>query len=314
MIQQHIQNADISEQEIDLFEFFSLVWKSRLFIISVTFVFSLFSIAYVMYLPNVYKAEVLLAPADQNSGSLPGQLGSLAALAGVNVGGKSGVDKTTLALEILKSHMFLNKFIAKHVFLPDIMASKSWDMAEDKIFYDDEIYNVETKEWVREVELPKTKVPSQQESIIAFLKSLKIDQDESSGMINISITHYSPKIAQSYLVNLVFELNEEMRGRDKIEAENSIKYLNEQIATVNYSEVKLALYSLIEEQTKALMLANVRSEYAFKVIDAPLIPEEKASPARALICIIITLIGLFISVVLVVIRFSVSNSKKNILK
>lgn len=314
MSQQHMQNAGISEQEIDLFEFFSLVWKGRLFIISVTFVFSLFALAYVMYLPNVYKAEVLLAPADQNSSSLPGQLGSLAALAGVSVGGTAGVDKTALALEIMKSHVFLNRFINKHVFLPDIMASKSWDIEKNEILYDDEIYNVETKEWVREAKPPKTKMPSQQESAVAFLKSMKIVQDKSNGMLTISITHYSPRIAQSYLINLISELNEEMRNRDKIEAESSIRYLNEQIGKTNYSEVKLALYSLIEEQTKTLMLANVRNEYAFKVIDGPLIPEEKASPARAVICVIITLLGFFLSVVFVVIKFSLSNSKKNIRK
>ena len=47
----------------------------------------------------------------------------------------------------------------------------------------------------------------------------------------------------------------------------------------------------IEEQTKTIMLANVRPEYLFTVIDPPIIPERKTGPIRSQISIIGTILG-----------------------
>ena len=62
-------------------------------------------------------------------------------------------------------------------------------------------------------------------------------------------------------------------------------------------------YQLIEEQTKTLMLAEVKDEYAFKVIDPPVVPEEKVGPKRALICILSILLGGMLGVAIVLIRY-----------
>ena len=43
-----------------------------------------------------------------------------------------------------------------------------------------------------------------------------------------------------------------------------------------------SLYSLIENETKTLMLANARAEYAFTVIDPAVPPERKISPHRSI--------------------------------
>ena len=48
--------------------------------------------------------------------------------------------------------------------------------------------------------------------------------------------------------------------RDIEEAEKSIAYLQQQISQTNIADLRTALYSLVEEQTKTLMLANVRDE------------------------------------------------------
>jgi uncharacterized protein involved in exopolysaccharide biosynthesis len=52
-----------------------------------------------------------------------------------------------------------------------------------------------------------------------------------------------------------------------------------------------------------VMLAEVRPEYVFKTIDPAVIPEEKSKPGRALICVLGTLIGGALGVLLVLIRY-----------
>ena len=52
------------------------------------------------------------------------------------------------------------------------------------------------------------------------------------------------------------------------------------------------IYNLIEEQTKNIMLANVREEYAFKIVDPAIVPEIRVRPARRKIAIMGLLVGL----------------------
>jgi len=61
-------------------------------------------------------------------------------------------------------------------------------------------------------------------------------------------------------------------------------------------------YQLIEEQTKTIMLVNVRAEYVFNTIDPAVVADEKHSPRRSLIVILVTLLGGIIGVVSILIR------------
>ena len=61
-------------------------------------------------------------------------------------------------------------------------------------------------------------------------------------------------------------------------------------------------FELIQSQTETVMLAEVRPEYVFKTIDPAVVPEEKSKPSRALICVLGTLLGGILGVVIVLIR------------
>lgn len=291
----------VADDEIDLRELFAAIWQGKWIIIAVTAVFAVASVFYALSLPNIYKSEALLAPAgEQKSGALSGQLGGLAALAGVSLGGGAGIDKTALAIEVVKSREFLGRFIKQRIKLQDLMAAKSWDLASNTINYDTDIFDPNELRWLRGVKPPRQAEPSLQEAYKEFSEILTVSQDKTTFMLKISIEHVSPYIAQSWLKMLVADLNLEMRNRDIEEAERSIAYLQQQISQTNIADLKVALFSLIEEQTKTLMLANVRDEYVFKTIDPAIIPEIKAKPARALIVVLAVILGGILSSLIVI--------------
>lgn len=130
-----------------------------------------------------------------------------------------------------------------------------------------------------------------------------MSQDKSSGIVKVGVEHFSPKLAKDWADKIVRTINEEMRSRELIEAERSISYLNAQISKTNLADVRTMLFSLIEEQTKTLMLANVRSEYVFQTIDPAVIAETKSKPSRALIVILISFLGAMLSSFIVLTRF-----------
>lgn len=309
--QQHIPEDD----EIDLVELWHAIWKGKLLIVAISALFAISSVIYAINQPNIYRATTLLAPASEQGGArglskMAGQFGGLASLAGINLGG-GGTDKTGLALEILKSRLFLENFIAKHQLLVPLMAANNWDANSNTLTIDDQIYNSEANIWLREVKPPKKSEPSPWEAFNAFKQSLSISTDKESGMITLAIEHYSPEVATQWLLWLVDDINSTIRQQDKVEAQNSIDYLSKKLQETQLADMQTVFYQLIEEQTKTIMLAEVSKEYVLKTIDPANAPEEKAKPKRALIVVLGTVLGGILSVLIVLIRYFSNKSSQN---
>ncbi|GGZ00531.1 Wzz/FepE/Etk N-terminal domain-containing protein [Shewanella fodinae] len=304
--QQHFAAND----EIDLRELFSVIWAGKKLIIAITLLFAIGAVALALWMPNIYKSEVLLAPADEAQGSgglaaLANQFGGLASLAGINLGKRGGTDKTELAIEVMESRKFTSDFIEKHQILPDLMAVDKWDFKTNKISYNPKVYDEASKKWVRKVKPPKQIKPSMQEAYKRFSKIFSVTKDKETGFVKVSIEHKSPYIAKQWVDWLVTDINQVMKQRDVTEAKRSTEYLEKQIEQTNVADIKSVLYKLVEEQAKTIMFAEVRDEYIFKTIDPALVPEDKFKPKRALICVLGTLLGGMLAVFIVLVRYFV---------
>ena len=64
-----------------------------------------------------------------------------------------------------------------------------------------------------------------------------------------------------------------MRSIDIDNAKNSIDYLNEYYKSTNVQSLRQSISNLQESQMQKLMLASSNSDYIFKILDAPYIPE-----------------------------------------
>jgi len=301
-----------SDDEIDLAELWRAIWFGKITIIAISFVFAIASIAFALSKPDIYKASVLLSPASSEGGNgmgaLAGQLGGLASLAGVSLGG-GGADKTVLALEIIKSRAFLEAFIAKHELLVPLIAAVNWDRVNEQLILDHEIYDESSNKWVREVSYPKSVNPSAWEAFQELLKLISFSQDQTTSLVSINIEFYSPKIAKQWLIWLVADVNNFMREQDEKEAQASIDYLTNQLEKTEISAMETVFYQLIEEQTKNMMLTKVSPEYVLKTIDPAQVPEMKAGPKRALIVVLGTMLGGMVAVFIVLIRYFSSKKR-----
>ncbi len=299
-------NPQHGDDEIDLSELFKALWKGKWIIIATTFVFAVGAVLYALSLPNIYKSDVLLAPAESSNGGglskMADQLGGLAALAGVNLRGAS---QTDLAVQVMKSRQFVEAFINKHDLLVPLMASKDWDLANNKLILDEELYNPNTGEWLREPNGMRGAIPTAQEAFEVFSKEvLGVSQDKDSGLYTISVKNYSPYVAQQWVNWLIEDINKVMRERTIAETSQNLAYLNTQLQKTAVADMQSTFYKLIEEQTKSLMLAEVQEEFIFKVVDPAVVPELKDGPKRALICVLGVLLGGMLAVSVVLMRFA----------
>lgn len=315
--------ADVDD-EIDLKELFSVIWQGKWLIIILTALFTISGVFYALSQANTYKAEVLVAPAQEESGGgIGGQLGGLASLAGVNIGGSEGGVKVE-ALAVLSSRKFVNAFIVKYDLLVDLMASekwieatktwnettKTWQETPATHVIDNEIYNTETKEWLIEEDTRLSLQPTLWDANKEFQKIVNIAEDKDNGMVTIGITHHSPVIAQKWANLLVLEINAWMKEKKLTETDKNIGYLKEKLEQTSIAEVRMLFFQMVEKQLKNKMLAEVQDEFVFKVIDPAVIAEEKAGPKRALICILAMLLGGMFGVFIVLMRHFVNKPKE----
>ncbi|MGR5540579.1 Wzz/FepE/Etk N-terminal domain-containing protein [Vibrio campbellii] len=293
-----------ADDEIDLLELFGALWKGKWIIIATTFIFAVGAVLYALSLPNIYKSDALLSPAESSGGGglskMAGQLGGLAALAGVNLGGGES-SQTDLAVQVMKSRQFVEAFINKHDLLVPLMAAKDWDLANNKLILDEELYNPTTGEWLREPDGLRGATPTAQEAFEVFSKEvLSVSQDKESGLYTVSVKNYSPYVAQQWVNWLIEDINKVMRERTIAETSQNLAYLNTQLQKTAVADMQSTFYKLIEEQTKSLMLAEVQEEFVFKVVDPAVVPELKFGPKRAVICALITIFGFIFSIAIVV--------------
>jgi hypothetical protein len=300
--QDYMQTGD----EIDLRELFQVLWKGKVLITLITGGVAALSVVVALSLPNIYKSTAILAPKSSGSAGglsrLASQYGGLASLAGINLDGmgSDGISKPEIAIEKMKSLSFFKQYLYEDL-LVDLMAVRSWDLGTRQLRYDAEVYDIASNEWVRDVGPPRQARPSDQEAHDAFLELFFVTKDEQTGLIFVSIEHYSPDIAKQWVELVVGRVSEELRSKDIREAEESIKFLEAQREKTSLVSLDEVFAQLIEEQTKTIMLANVSKDYLFDVIDSPVAPELESKPSRALICVLGTLLGGVLSVVIVLI-------------
>ncbi|NCG40143.1 MAG: LPS O-antigen length regulator [Actinobacteria bacterium] len=303
--QQDTLQTDTFDDEIDLRELFSVLWSGKKIILAVTALAAFISVVYALSLPNIYQSEALLAPKMEGGASglsaMAAQYSGLASLAGINLPGGGGDNKSLIAQEKMKSLDFFTKQIYEQV-LPALMALDSWDNSTGAVIFDDDIYDAKTKTWVREADPPRKSKPSAQEAFEQFAGIFSVSEDKTSGFVSLSMKHESPVIAEAWLSLIIYRINEDIRERDIREAKQSVLFLEgqrEQTSLVSLDEV---FASLIEEQTKIIMLANASKDYVFEVIEPPVVPEQKSEPKRALICVLGTMLGGMLAVLLVLVR------------
>ena len=303
-VQNESQAAAAYDDEIDLRELFAVIWAGKSWIVGITAVFALVSVIYALSLANEYKASVVVAPANSGGsslGAMAGQLGGLASLAGINLG--SGESNETLeAMEIAQSWGFIEEFINNNDLSVPVYAGLGWGKTENQLQIDDDLYDVDNRLWLLEDDLGELRPPSSWELFEVFKSRLSVSQDKTSGLITVAIEYFSPFLAKQWVELFVTSINDHMRARKLQQVNNNIEYLTAQVDKTAIAEMREVFYQLIEEQTKSKMLAEASPEYAFITVSKAMVPEEKSKPKRALICILGTLLGGMLSVLLVLVR------------
>lgn len=296
-------HVNYKQDEVDLRELIFVIWKGKWIILLMVVIFACVSFYNVSSKPDIYQAQAFLSPSDGGgSGGLAemaSQFGGLASFAGISLGAGGNSNKA-MALAILQSRQFINAFIDRHGLLVPLGAGVEWDKSTDTFVLNSNLYDLDKGEWLSD-ENGKSFKPTDWQAYNKFKAMLSVS--EVNGLTVITITHLSPTIAKQWVDWLVSDLNATMKQDSLDDTRRNITYLEMQVEKTNISDMRTVFYQLIEEQTKSLMLAEVQEEFAFKVIDPAVVPEEKAGPRRNVMVALAALLGFVIGLSIILVRF-----------
>jgi uncharacterized protein involved in exopolysaccharide biosynthesis len=259
-------SAATREDGIDLIALWWVAWRYKYVIASASIVCGLVAVGLALTAVPVYRAETVISEVrerDMSSGVVS-QFAGLANLAGVNLGTNVGSE----AKAVLKSHKLVEEFIRRNGLLQQILRGA----------------NGKPTLWL---------------GVKRFTEHvLSINVDKVTGLITVSIDNSDSVTAARWADGFVALANELVRGRALDDAKRNVAYLNEQVARTNDVELRRIMYNLVENETKTLMLANARAEYAFTVIDPAVAPDIRISPRRTLMVLFGLVIGVCVGLVI----------------
>jgi uncharacterized protein involved in exopolysaccharide biosynthesis len=241
-------------------------------------------VAVALLITPIYRAETILAPAPepgQIAGieALGGQLGGVAGLLGL---GSIGQSRTKEYIAALQSRLLTNKFIAENGLIPILFANR-YEAAEG---------SAKLKSGEEE--------PTIEEAYRRFDQRVRhVSESAQTGLITVAVDWRDPDLAARWANDLVKLANSELRKQQIDIADRSIAFLNSELEKTNVIEIRQAIYKLIEGQIQDIMIANVREEFAFRVVDPAGVRDldDPQSPNRPLIVLLLfglaSMLGLF---------------------
>jgi len=248
--------------EIDFVAIFWIVWRRKLLVSAVAIVSGLVAVYLAFTAIPIYRATVVVTEVHDvalgGANSLSSQLGGLASLAGVNIGA-NGPNVENKA--VLESRGLIEEFVKRNDIVPLMKIN--------------------------------AKLPNHPWFAVEQFKRNVLDlrDDKMKSTTTVTIDWTDPAVAAQWANGFVALANELLRNRAVRESTQNIGFLNKQIAQTSVVEVQRVMFNLIETETKKLMLATGRTEYAFAVVDPAVPPAVRVSPRRTLIVLSGLLIG-----------------------
>jgi uncharacterized protein involved in exopolysaccharide biosynthesis len=269
--------------EPDLLAVFRMLWAYKIRTALACGIGGLVALGVALNATPVYRAETVVTAARSGGASsgaalLAAQLGGAEGLSGVTLMPAGGADMAAEA--VLESSHLVEEFIQRNDLLPELYRNAP-------------------------------KPPTLWFAVKRFKEGvLTIHKDVHRGVITIGMEWSDPRTAAGWANGFVALANEIIRTRALDESSRNIAYLNRQVAQTNVLELRQIMYEVIESETKTLMLANGRTEYAFEVVDPAVAPGIRIRPHRSFMVLTGVVFGLCIGVVIVLVLDRIARHRR----
>ena len=280
------------EEEMDFLDLWYAITSRKLMIFLVVMGFTLFGSFLAWVMPKQYLGEVTVSYVVSKSTTTTSS--SVTSTPTVDLNQPFTADEIA---GLIQGRGFIYKFIQDNDLLP-ILFDKDWNKDEKKwhpTMVHRWIYGDTISIW---------------DGYTKFSDLLDVETDDETNLTTISIKWTDAKLATDWANKVVEKVNEQLREQAIKESDDVLAQLQDQLNKTSALELKLALYGLMETQMAKITAAKVHPEFAMKVLDRAVIPDDQAIPYLQLILIVISLfLGLVIALSLVLLLHTIGKSR-----
>ena len=128
-------------------------------------------------------------------------------------------------------------------------------MTSGKLILNKALYDEKAEEWRLDQNGESLK-PSVNSAFSVYKSAVEVVKE--GPYATIAVHHLSPVVAKEWIELIVMSINEHVRERDAHSAKASIEYLTRQQRETEIVNIEEVFSSLIEEQTKIMMLTDAK--------------------------------------------------------
>jgi len=288
-------------------DFLDYIFSNLIRLISFSILMAVFFYIYATTIPNTYLSSAILKVDyfDNQSSSNISNGGLLSSFAGF---GNSGDKDTTQLLKRITSFTFYNELIKEEALEIKLAAVKSYDIKNNTVVYDEEIYSKNLNKWILDND-GKRRYSSQAIFYNIFLKNLSVSIDKDSGLVMISFEHPSPIFVSDFIYKLVNKLNAVVANEKINQAQSRINYINSILESDQKEQVKVFLNKMLEEEYKSLLLYAPENNKPYSLLDYPVIPEKPTYPNKIIYFVLGFLFGFFLTFIYMIFKYIFIASK-----
>jgi len=299
------ENTLYAQDEVNVFLYWRMIKKWRKLIGIFVAACVLLTMIISFFLTNIYAAKAIIIPvASREMGG-----SGMAATLMQQVGGLPGISLPESASEteiitLLKSITLREAIITRYNLLPVLFPEKwdnkkkTWRKSGDFIlnpFLLTERFRTRTSLADKSVPVHEDGVPTVWDGLRKLDKTVSVVSNRKENNISISVEAEDPVLAAQIVGYFLEALNEYMSGEAKRVATINRKYLEEQLLQTADPYIQQKIYNMIAQQIETSMMAEVKENFSFKILERPKAPDKKIWPKRSLIILISLLLSMLIS-------------------
>ncbi|MBT5073851.1 MAG: hypothetical protein HOJ34_03245 [Kordiimonadaceae bacterium] len=245
-----------------------------------------------------YRAVAKAFPSELLESENSNILGGLSRIPGIK-GDKFSGQGISEKITIMQSRDFLWHFILEQDLLHYIYNEK-WDEQKQEwirpaLSFTNRV-KLRIRTWLYTLigEDVKSQKYVRTDALVIFNRIFTVVPDPVVGIITVTVEMPNPVFA-SELANKFFDsLNSYVSEKDITQAKLNLNHLENELLETKLTDMRNVLLSLLEAEKKNEMLAQVKEDYAFQVVDPSVVPDYKSSPKRGLMTVLGAIAGVIL--------------------
>ena len=303
---------DLADDEIDLRELFTKLWRGRWVIASLCSVALVLASFYLHVAARKYTVSMTFKPViEEGAGPNLAGLGGLASLAGVSLPQSGSGDFATFRT-LLRSEEVAERVIAATELLPAIFKNE-WDAQQAQFRKPPRGLLGRSLSGLKSILTGDEKrdyiAPNPQRLSIFMDRTLGLSVNKETGFLTVSAESEDPETLVALIVAATEATDQLMKERYIVNAEQTLQFYQSKILTSRSREHREALAKLISAEDQKLMLTSEGRHFVAEPLTRATTSMDPTSPKSVLVLALALVLGLFSGAALVVIRSALSNTK-----